>query len=155
MVCRNQELTAMPKVVHLHLGMVDLPAHVAALTETAALHELVLIATQDFIVGSRLADLRQALAPRLMVALLIDDDLPPIEKALVDDLLNDGVIPVIVTIGDAPPGALTSWLEKHEPTADSIGHRDDHHRITRPAPRLGSRRRVAPRSNASDLRPAA
>jgi hypothetical protein len=92
----------MPKIMHLYLGMFKPQAHLAALTKTAARYELVLISTHDLMTNGRLTVLRQALAPRRMVALLIDDDLPRIERALVDDLLNDGIIPVIVTAGDTP-----------------------------------------------------
>jgi hypothetical protein len=110
----------MPKIVHLNTGMFNLRGYLAALTETAALHELVLIATRNLMIGGRLALLRQALAPRLMVALLVGEDLSPIERALVDDLLNDGVIPAVV--GIAPTAALMCWLENHQLSADSAGH---------------------------------
>ncbi|MDT5043165.1 MAG: hypothetical protein QOE51_4150 [Actinoplanes sp.] len=92
----------MPKVMHLYMGMFNPQNHLAALTTTAARDELVLIGTHRLMADGRLTVLRQALAPRRMVALLIDDDLPRIERALVDDLLNDGIIPVIVTVGDTP-----------------------------------------------------
>jgi hypothetical protein len=47
---------------------------------------------------------------RAAVALLVDDDLPATERALIEDLLNDGVIPVLLTGCDPPPTALTCWL---------------------------------------------
>jgi hypothetical protein len=153
MVCLP-EPTAMPKIVHLYMGMFNPRAHLAALTETASLHELVLIGTSYLMVGGRLAVLREALAPCRMVALLVDDDLPPVEQALVDDLLNDGVIPVIVVVGDAPTPALMSWLDNHEPSADSAGHCHEHHRIAGPALRLRPHRWVVSRNDTDDLHPA-
>jgi hypothetical protein len=86
----------MPKIVNLDMGMFSSQAHLTALTEMAARHELVLLGTSQLMVGGRLAVLRQALAPRRMVALLVGDHLPSIERALLDELLNDGVIPVVV-----------------------------------------------------------
>jgi hypothetical protein len=145
----------MPKIVHIHMGMFRPKNHLAALTETAARHELVLIGSHHLMADGRLALLRQALAPRRMVALLIDDHLPPIERILVDDLLNDGVIPVIVAVGDAPTVALISWLDNNESSTGSAGDRHDHLRITGPTPHPGFRRRAAPRNDTDHLRPAA
>jgi hypothetical protein len=142
----------MPKTMHLYRGMLDPPDRLAAVTDMAALYELVLIGAHHLMVGGRLAVLRQALAPRRMVALLIDDDLPGIERAMVDDLLNDGVIPVIVTVGETPAGPLMSWPEDYEPCAGT-----DHHgqRCTERLTRQRRRRRLAsPDNHASGLRPA-
>jgi hypothetical protein len=101
----------------------------------------VLISTSYLMVSGRLAVLREALAPARWSHLLIDDDLPPVERALVDDLLNDGAIPILV-VSDAPTTALMSWLEDHEPSADSAGNRHDRHRIAGPSPQLRRRRWV-------------
>jgi hypothetical protein len=101
----------MPKIVHIQAGLFQPETRLAALSETAALHELVLISAHHLMVGGRFAVLRRALAPRRLVAVLVADDLPPIERTFVDELLNDGVIPVIVPIGEGPTAALMSWLE--------------------------------------------
>jgi hypothetical protein len=70
----------MPKAVYLNAEIIDHPDRLAALTDVAALHELVLIGARHFMVDGRLTVLRQALAPRRMVALLIDNDLPGIRS---------------------------------------------------------------------------
>ena len=113
----------MPKIVHIRTGLFGPETHLAALSETAAVHELVLISAYHLVVGGRLAILRRALAPRRLVALLIADDLPPIERTFIDELLNDGVIPVIVPLGDGPTGALLSWLEGDERSTAGADHR--------------------------------
>jgi hypothetical protein len=107
----------MPKIVHIHIGLFNPEARLAALSVTAAVHELVLISAHHLMVGGRLAVLRRALAPRRLVALLIADDLPPIERTVIDELLNDGVIPLLVPLGDGPTAALMSWLENNERSA--------------------------------------
>ena len=104
----------MPKIVHISMGTGNLETPLAALTETAALHELVLISDHHLMIDGRLAHLHRALTPRRLVALLIADDLRPIEQRFVDELLNDGVVPLIVLLGDGPTAALTSWLESDE-----------------------------------------
>jgi hypothetical protein len=119
----------MPKIMHIHMGLFNRGTHLAALSDTAALHELVLISAHHLMVGDRLAVLRQALAPRRLVALLIADDLPPIERTFVDELLNDGVIPLIVPLGDGPTAALMSWLDSDERSAAGAARRRDGCRV--------------------------
>jgi hypothetical protein len=143
----------MPKIVYLDVAMFDPDPELATLVETAARHELVLICARHVMIGGRLAVLRQALAPRRMVALLIDGDLRPIERVLVADLLNDGVIPIVVAVGDAPTSALMSWLEDDDPSAVAAGHCPDRHRIKASTPQRRSRRRASPSND--KLRPAA
>jgi hypothetical protein len=107
----------MPKIVHIHMGLFNPAARLAALGAAAAVHELVLISPHHLLVGGRFAVLRQALAPRRLVALLIADDLPPIERTFVDELLNDGVIPLLVPLGVGPTAALMCWLQRDERSA--------------------------------------
>ena len=133
----------MPKIVHIHAGMFHPETRLAALTETAAVHELVLISAHRLMVGGRLAVLRRALAPRRLVALLVADDLPPIERTLVDELLNDGVIPVIVPLGGGPTAALMSWLESGERSTAGADHRLDGRRAQGSPPHRRSWRRAA------------
>jgi len=144
----------MPKIVHLSLRMFDPEIDLGMLAETAARRELMLIGTGHLMAGGRLTILRAALAPRRMVALLIDDDLPSAERAVIADLLNDGVIPVLVAGGDSPRASLTSWLKYHAPSAGSSG-RSHGRRSTGPADRPCPRRRARPRDRADGLRPAA
>jgi hypothetical protein len=85
-------------------------AALAGLITLAAGDELVLVGTHHMLPQNRLPALRRALEPRQMVVLLVDDHVPSTERALVEDLLNDGIIPVILTSCDPPPPALTGWL---------------------------------------------
>jgi hypothetical protein len=62
-----------------------------------------------------LATLRQALAPHHLVVLLVDDAVPALERTVIEELLNDGHVPVILTCCDPPPPALTSWLDPVRP----------------------------------------
>ena len=124
----------MPKIAHIHIAMFNSATHLAALTETAALNELVLVSAHHLLVGGRLEVVRQALAPRRLVALLVAGDLPPIERTFVDELLNDGVIPLIVPLGDGPTAALMSWLESNERSVAGADHRRDGRGMRRSPP---------------------
>jgi hypothetical protein len=55
MVCPIRESTAMPRVVYLNAGIFDHPDCLAAVTDVAALHELVLIGARHPC-GRRAAD---------------------------------------------------------------------------------------------------
>jgi hypothetical protein len=100
----------MPIVVRLRPEMFTQPACRARLAATAAVHELVLVGVHHSMPVDGIALLRQVLAPRRMITLLVDSVPPIIERALIEELLNDGVIPVVLTGCDPPPTALTSWL---------------------------------------------
>jgi hypothetical protein len=100
----------MPIVVRLRPEMFNQPACQARLAATAAIHELVLIGVHHVLPGDGMLRLRQILAPRAMVVLLVDGDIPVIERAVIEELLNDGVIPVVLTGHDPPPASLTCWL---------------------------------------------
>jgi hypothetical protein len=145
----------MPKIVHVHIGLFSPETGLAALTETAAVHELVLISAHHVMVGGRFALLRQALAPRRLVALLIADDLPPIERTYIDELLNDGVIPVIVPLGDGPTAALMSWLDSEERSVSGTDHRRAGRRMPGSPPRRRSWGRTRHSNDADEPRRAA
>jgi hypothetical protein len=100
----------MPIVVRLRPEIFSQPACQACLAATAAVHELVLVGVHHRMPVDGIALLRQVLAPRRMVTLLVDRLPPIIERALIEELLNDGVIPVVLTGCDPPPAALTAWL---------------------------------------------
>jgi hypothetical protein len=145
----------MPKIVHVNLGMFDRPDRLAALTDVAALYELVLIGACHLMVNGRLTVLRQTLAPRRMAALIIDDDLSGIERTLVEDLLNDGVIPLLVAVGDQPTSPSMAWLEDDKPPAAGADHAHlDCRCVKGLTPLLRRRRRGPPRNDAEELRPA-
>ena len=101
-----------PRVVHLRWEMFSPQVGLTALSATAAIHELVLIGAHHVLGDGRLAVLRQALAPRRLVVLLVDDHMPAAERAVADDVLNDGIIPVILTTTGGLRGiALAGWLD--------------------------------------------
>jgi hypothetical protein len=100
----------MPIVVQLRHEMFAQPASRARLAATAAVHELILVGVYHFMPVDAMSRLRQVLAPRRMVVLLVDGVPPAIERALIEELLNDGVIPVLLTGCDPPPAALTCWV---------------------------------------------
>jgi len=93
----------MPIVVRLRPEMFTQPARRARLPATAAFHELVLVGVQHGIPVDGMSRLRQVPAPRRIVVLLVGNVPPIIERALIEELLNDGVIPVVLTGCDPPP----------------------------------------------------
>lgn len=93
------------------------PASRARLAAAACTsRELVLVGAHQDMPEGWMSQLRRMLTPRRMVALRVDDDLPAIERALVEKLLNGGVIPVVLTACD-PPANLMSWLDARSPSA--------------------------------------
>jgi hypothetical protein len=144
----------MPRIVYLDAGIFDYPDWLAALTDIAALHELVLIGAGYLVVDGRLTVLREAFAPRRMVAVLIDDDLSDIEQTLVNDLLNDGVIALIVVVGDKPASPSMAWLQDDPPLTRDADHRPGPRCVTRPTPLLRRRRGGPPGTDSDKLRPA-
>jgi len=74
-------------VMQLHHTTFTDSTGLAALSAT---DELVLVGSHNVMPEGRVSQLRRAIAPRHLVALLVDDHLPAIERALIEDLLNDG-----------------------------------------------------------------
>lgn len=110
----------MPIVLQLrHDTFTDLRSQ-TDLAAAAATHELILIGAHHLVPEGRLSQLRLALAPRRMVALLVDDHMPAAERAVIEELLNDGVIPVILTTCEPAPPALTSWLDTASPMLQQV-----------------------------------
>jgi GNAT superfamily N-acetyltransferase len=102
----------MPRVVPLHWEMFNSKVGLTDLAATAAVHELVLVGVHHILNDGRLALLRLALAPRRLVVLLVDDHLAAVERAVADEILNEGTIPVVLTTtGGLPRLALTGWLD--------------------------------------------
>ena len=100
----------MPIVVRLRPEMFFQPVSGARLAATAAVHELVLVGVLKVVPAEGMWRLRRVLAPRRMVVVLVDGGTPAWGRALTEELLNDGVIPVLLTGCDPPSAALTSWL---------------------------------------------
>ena len=105
----------MPIVAQLRPATFTDPRSQAALATMSATHELVLVGARHALPEDGVSQLRRALAPRRMVVLLIDDHLSSTERALVQDLLNDGIIPVVLSRCDSALSDLTSWLEPDDP----------------------------------------
>jgi hypothetical protein len=100
----------MPIVVRLRHEMFTEPVSEARLAATAAVHELVLVGVHQVVPVEGMSRLRQVLAPRQIVVVLVDGGTPARGRALIEELLNDGVIPVVLTGHDPPPADLTSWI---------------------------------------------
>jgi hypothetical protein len=98
-------------IVQLHHAAFTDSTALAGLAAMSATDEMVLIGSHHVMPEGRVSRLRQAIAPRHLVALLVDDHVPAIERALIEDLLNDGAIPRHPDPYDPPPAALTSWLD--------------------------------------------
>ena len=106
----------MPIVVRLCHETFAEPASRARLAATAATScELVLVGAYQDMPEGWMSQLRRMLKPRRMVALRVDD-VPAVERAVIEKLLNGGVIPVILTACD-PPANLMSWLDTRSPSA--------------------------------------
>jgi hypothetical protein len=85
------------------------PASLAALESMAAEHEIVLSYTDTSGAGRLLPQLRGALPHRQLVALLVNG--PPVthERQLVEDLLDEGRIPLVIAVGDEVDTAPGDW----------------------------------------------
>jgi hypothetical protein len=107
----------MPIVVRLRDETFTEPASRARLAARAATSgELVLVGVYQDMPEGWMSQLRRMLAPRHMLALGVDDDVPVTERALIEKLLDRGVIPVILT-APRPPANLMSWLDTRSPSA--------------------------------------
>ena len=109
-------------VVRLCAHALDHPPSMKALAGMAAKHELVLVCgheTAAHLVGA----LRLTLGQHRVVALLVDGDLMDHERNLLRELLNDGTIPVILTIRDPAAVQLTGWLDPDSDVALPINAR--------------------------------
>jgi hypothetical protein len=86
------------------------PPSLQKLRRMAADHELVLVCGQDS--AATLVGVVRTLLPRhRVVAMLIDSELFPHERDLLDEILNDGHLPVICTVGDPNSLGLKQWMD--------------------------------------------
>ena len=85
------------------------PQSSRALATMAAGHELVLICDYDTAPGLVRA-VRLLLPRHRVVALLVDSGLLCHEHDLLEQILNDGHIPVVLTTGEPTVGQLSAWL---------------------------------------------
>ena len=85
------------------------PASSRALRTMAAEHELVLVCDYDAAPG--LVGAVRALLPRhRVVALLVDAALLRHERDLLDQILNEGSLPVVLTTGQPTAVQVSHWL---------------------------------------------
>jgi hypothetical protein len=109
-------------VVRLRAHALDHPPSMRTLARMAAKHELVLVCGHE--TAARLVGaLRLTLGQHPVVALLVDGDLMDYERNLLQDLLNNGTIPVILTIRDPAAVQLTGWLDPDSDVALPINAR--------------------------------
>ena len=85
------------------------PPSSPTLTTMAADHELVLVCDYDT-APSLIRAIRTLLPRHRLVALLIDPDLLRHEHDLLEEILNDGHLPVILTTGEPSVVQLSQWL---------------------------------------------
>jgi hypothetical protein len=85
------------------------PSTSPALAGLAAEHELVLTCAGEHIAGGILRSVRATLARHEVVAVLTTGDLSRRERELTADLLNDGAIPLIVTVATDESARHLDW----------------------------------------------
>jgi hypothetical protein len=93
-------------------ALVD-PGSVARLAELAARFELVLVCPALAVFDSALSRIRAVIPRHQVVGVLVDGEPSPAEREVVDDLLNGGVVPLIMTVGTSTVDAyrLERWLQ--------------------------------------------
>ena len=97
-------------IVRLSRQALDDPPSMKTLARMAAEHELVLVCGLDS--ATRLVGaLRRPLARYRVVVLLVGGELLRHERDLLNDLLNDGTIPVILTSCEPAAIHLARWLD--------------------------------------------
>jgi hypothetical protein len=96
-------------IAHVSPATLADPAMSQTLTTVATEHELVLICTDDHVTGGLLPYLRATLPRHQVVALLTNGDLSRRDRELTADLLNDGVIPLIITDATDESAQLLNW----------------------------------------------
>jgi hypothetical protein len=97
-------------VVHWSPEARDHGPSLRLLATTVAEHEVVVVSSHRTADGGVVSGLRAALPRCQIVALLVDGDLPGYERDLVNELINEGKVPLIFTVGDPTSPELTSWL---------------------------------------------
>lgn len=100
------------------------------LTNMAAHHELVLVGAHD--VAPNLVCAVRALLPRhRVVALLVDRVLTGHEHDLLQEVVNDGHLPMILTTGEPTAVQLSAWLDADSDLALPTGANMTRRRLAR------------------------
>jgi hypothetical protein len=96
-------------IVHLSPDALSDPTSMATLASLAAEEELVLVCVECMVVEGLLRRIRDALPRRQIVALLVYADIQPHERGLIEELLEEGRVPLVLTFDD-PADRLARWL---------------------------------------------
>jgi hypothetical protein len=97
-------------IVHLSPDALSDPTSIATLASLAAEEELVLVCVECMVVEGLLRRIRDALPRRQIVALLVYSDIQPHERGLIEELLEEGKVPLVLTFDDPTADRLTRWL---------------------------------------------
>lgn len=84
-------------------------ASLAFLATLAALHELVLICPDRTAVDAVPA-LRGMLGHQQVVTLLVGNEVSREERTLIAELLDEGKVPLVLTVGDPASSRAANWL---------------------------------------------
>jgi hypothetical protein len=82
----------------------------AALARLAARYELVLVCEHRAVADGLIPALRRTLPRHRLATLVVDGEIMRQERELVEQLLEVGTIPLILTVGDLAASRPTSWL---------------------------------------------
>jgi RNA-binding protein YhbY len=96
-------------IVHLTTATPSDPTSLAALVRLATQHELVLICDHRAVTRGLIPAIRRTLPHHRLLAITIDDEVVRQERELVEQLLEEGSIPLILTSGDTATSRPTSW----------------------------------------------
>jgi hypothetical protein len=97
-------------VIELSLEALQHPPSLLTLAETAAQHEVVLVCPAHAAADGAAFALRRALPRHELVAILVDEAVAHHERRLVEELLNDGAVPLLLVFQEPAPAAVTAWL---------------------------------------------
>jgi hypothetical protein len=97
-------------IIEWSIEAFDHPPSLESLATTVADHEVVIVTSHraaDAGVVSRLAN---ELPRRQIVALLVDGEVPPHEQELIEELLNEGRIPLVLVLHHPSRVPSMGWL---------------------------------------------
>jgi hypothetical protein len=104
------EESAMLTLVHLSVAALRDPASLTVLADLAIDHQLVLICAQGAPPQPIMARLRDALPNRRLIAVLVTGEAVAPERRLVEQLVAEGIVPLIVTADDPAAVRLVNWF---------------------------------------------
>jgi hypothetical protein len=113
-------------IIEWSIEAFDHPASLRTLAATVADHEVVLVTSYRGAEAGVVSRLTEALPRRQIVALLVDGEVPVHERELIEDLLNEGRIPLLLVMNGPAPAPSMTWLRANATIALPAGaqHRD-------------------------------